>query len=414
MSHKSFLKGLDRTFRSLSNTADQVAGGLVCVVIDHFADLRDRLGYSGLVELDQQLQQVVLDQLGENSSLFSPGLTGVVSLVEQTEPDELRDRAGRLFRELNHHDFPLGDDSIAITVSLTFCALDLRFGSAGQMLLEAIRGAESLSMGGGNQSIEIHPTLSARQASNDDRQMLMLLMESLRKDRLEVVFQLLLPAAEDSVRSFQMLPRLRATGGSLLVAAEFLPVARKAGLLGTIDRWMLSHAIRIIDQRSDDRSFRLFINQSGELLADSDRREKLALQLESGPDIRGQLVLDFQLADAMANLKGTEAMLDLASKNGLQVCLSKFDDHSNADLLIERLHCDYLRLSPDLVHRLAEGEDLTGNLQVLTGPLRQKGIRLIAPMIEDSAVMANLWKSGVDYLQGNMIQEAEQNLRLAD
>ncbi len=414
MSHESFLKGLDRTFGSLSKPSGQVAGGLICVVIDHFAEIRDRLGYAGLVDLDQQVCRVVEEQLGTNSLLFNPGLMEVVALVEQVEPVELKNRAGCLFQELNHHDFPMGDDSVAITVSLTVCALDLRFGSAGQMLLEVFKGAESLSLGGGNQWVEIHPTLSARQASNDDRQMLMLLMESLRKDHLEVVFQLLLPATDDSVRSFQMLPRLRATSGSLLVAAEFLPVARKAGLLGTIDRWMLNHAIRIISQRSDDRGFRLFINQSAELLADSRRREKLAAQLESGPDIRGQLVLDFQLTDAMSNLNGAEAMLDLASKNGLQVCFSRFDDHSNVDLLIDRLRCDYLRLSPDLVHRLTGGEDLAGDLDALTEPLRRKGIRVIAPMIEDATVMTNLWKSGVDYLQGNMIQEAEQDLRLAD
>ena len=411
---KSFLKGLEQACRALTKSTGDRSGGLVCVVIDHYSDLRDRLGFTGLVELDSQLQNLLRGQFGKKTRLFSPGLMEFVALVKQTDGEGLKRHASELFEQLNHHDFACRDGSVAITVSMTVCPLDMRFPDPDRMLVEVVKSAESLSRGGGHQWVEIHPSLSAGQASADDRQMLALLMESLRKDGLKVVFQLLLPANDDPIRSFQMLPRLRATGGSLLVAADFLPVAQKAGLLGTIDRWMLNHAMRIIGQQNEDREFRLFVNQSSELLALPERREKLARQLETGPDIRGKLVLDFQLADAMANLEGAEALLDLASKNGIQLCLSKFDDHSNVDLLVERLRSDYLRLSPDLVHRLAEGEDLSRDLSTLTEPLRKQGTRLIAPMIEDAAAMAILWKSGVDYLQGNMIQEAEEDLRLTD
>lgn len=414
MSHKSFLKGLEQAYTALSNSTGDRAGGLICVVVDHYEDLRERLGYRGLIELDDQLHQLLIDRFGKKPGLFSPGLMKAVALVGQTDAQGLKQLATELFEELNHHDFPFREESVAVTVSMTACCLDMRFGDADRMLIEVIKSAESLSRAGGNQMIEIHPCLSARQASADDRQMLGLLMESLRKDDLQVVFQLLLPASDDPVPSFQMLPRLQTTGGSLVVAAEFLPVATRAGLLGTIDRWMLNHAIRVIDQQQENRELRLFINQSSALLTDGQRRQKLAQKLESSPDIRGMLVLDFHLADVMANVKGAEALLDLGRKYGVQVCFSKFDDHSNIDLLVERLSCDYVRLSPDLVHRMAEGEDLGDDLGKLTGPLRKRGIRLIAPMIEDAAVMASLWKSGVDYLQGNMIQEAEEDLRLVD
>ncbi len=414
MSHKSFLKRLEQACRALPDSTGDRAGGLICVVIDHHSKLRERLGYRGLVELDEYFRKFLLDHFGKMPGLFSPGLMEAVALVEKVDAEGLKQQASDLFRELNHLDFPCRDERVSVTVSMTVCPLDMRFSDSDRILVEVIRNAESLSRGGGNQWVEIFPSLSARQASGDDRRMLALLMESLRKDELQVVFQPLLSAGGDPVRNFQMLPRLRTTGSNLLVAAEFLPVARKSGLLGTIDRWMLRHAMRIIEQQNDDREIRLFINQSGELLADAGRREKLASQLETGPDIRGNLVFDFQLADVMVNLKGVEEMLQLGCKNGIEICFSRFDEHSNIDLLAERFRCDYLRLAPDFVLRLAEDEDLGRDLGKLTEPLRKAGTRLIAPMIEDAAVMASLWKLGVDYLQGNMIQKAEQDLRLAD
>ncbi len=414
MANLSFLKGLDQACRALSDSTGDRAGGLICVVIDHHNDLRERLGYRGLLELDGHLKTLILKRFGKKSGLFMPRLLEAVVLVDQMDAEGLNQQASELFRELNHHDFPFGDELVSVTVSMTVCPLDMRFADTDRMLVEVVGNAESLSLDGGNKLVEIYPSLSARQASGDDRQMLALLMESLRRNDLKVVFQAILSAGGDPVRNFQMLPRLRTSGGDLLAAAEFLPVATNSGLLGTIDRWMLHHAIRIIDQQNEDRELRLFINQSSELLVDADRRGKLASQFETGPDIRGNLVLDFQLADVLVNLKGTEELLHLVSKYGIGICFSRFDDHSNIDLLVERFRCDYLRLAPGFVQQLAKGEDLARELSTLTEPLRKRGTRLIAPMIEDAAVMSSLWKSGVDYLQGNMIKVAEEELRLVD
>jgi len=413
MSQKTFFKKLDQAWRVLAGANGGQAGGVVYVAIDQHDDLRERLGFRGLIELDEQLRLLVREHFDTVPAMFAPGLTRIVALVRQIDAAELEKAASELFRALQQHDFPCRDESISVTVSVAACPLDLRFSDPDQMLAELLGKGESLSRDGGNQVAQIYPSSTARQVSGDDRQILVLLIEALRKDGLQVVFQPLMSARGDVVRNFQMLPRLRTSDGDLLVAAEFLPVATKAGLLGTIDRWMIRHAVHMIGQQGDECQFRLFISQSSELLTDVERRKSLARQMEKAPDIRGNLVLDFQLGDAMTNLKGTESMLRLVNRYGIEICFSRFDDCSNIDFLVERFRCDYLRLAPEFVKRLGEDENLAHEMDERTEPIRQQGTRLIAPMIEDAATMASLWKSSVDYLQGNMIQEAEEFLRLS-
>jgi EAL domain-containing protein (putative c-di-GMP-specific phosphodiesterase class I) len=235
----------------------------------------------------------------------------------------------------------------------------------------------------------------------------------LRNDSIRVVFQPLLPTSGEDVQSFQMLPRLRNPKGGLIPAAEFLPIAHSAGLVPTLDRWMLTAAIQMLERRYRDQPIRLFLSQSEALLAEAERRERLAGQLEAASHLKGRLVLDFRLADAMAHLNGAEALIGALRKAGIEVCFSMVDSHSNWSLLTTRLNCDYVRMAPDFVRSLAASPNLERDLEALSTPARAAGIKIILPMIEDADAAATLWRKGVDYLQGNLIQAAEETIQLS-
>lgn len=414
MSEQEFLQALDESFQALTENSGDDAGGLVCVTIDHWHELRDRFGYRGLFELRGQVRDLLVSGLDESPPLFMPDQSTVVVLLGGADRGPLMPWGESLFETLNHQEFPLEDEVVAITATVTVCPMDLRFSDANTMLVATVRRAERLSSSGGHELAEVHPGLSAKEATADEKRMLALLMESLRTSSIRVVYQALLPASGDQVHSFQMLPRLKTDDGQLVAAADFLSIARSANLLGTIDRWMLTHAIEVASGPASDREMRLFINQSSELLADSKRRDWLASQLDHCADIRGKLVLDFQLTDAMANMKGTEALLSMARSFGVEVCFSRVDEHSNWNLLTGKLRCEYLRMAPTFVTRLAASEDLERDLDQLVGPVRKQGTRIIMPMIEDEGAVAHLWRSGVDFLQGNLIQAAEETLQFND
>jgi EAL domain-containing protein (putative c-di-GMP-specific phosphodiesterase class I) len=391
--------------------SETLASGLVCVMLDRWRDLRGRFGYAGLYALRDQVQALLLADAEQTLQVFPLNEASLLLLLPPGEA--IHERAKRLFALIGAHEFAMDTESVAITVSMSSCALTEAFADADSALVRLVSQTESLRNSGGNEFCSLEQTVDDQPSIEQQQKMLSLLMQALRDDTLRVVFQPLLPTSGEEVRSFQMLPRLRGSDGQLIPAADFLPAARSAGLVATLDRWMLSTATQMLERRYRDQQIRLFLSQSEALLADAARRKRLVEQLASADHVSGRLVLDFQLADAMSHLKGAETLIDMLHAAGIEICFSMVDDRSNWELLSGRLACDYVRMSPAFVQRLASSPTLESDLERLGEPARGKGIKIILPMIEDADAAATLWRKGVDFLQGNLIQAAEETIQLS-
>src|ERR1700681_3958755 len=71
------------------------------------------------------------------------------------------------------------------------------------------------------------------------------------------------------VSQWELLLRLPAEGGELILPSQFLYTAERSGLIFEIDRWVLSEAMRLIaEQRNAGREVRLEVNISGRSVGD--------------------------------------------------------------------------------------------------------------------------------------------------
>lgn len=389
----------------MASSASQGRGGIALVRLDRADLLRDQLGFTGLRELLGGMADRLVEALDESArSCRFDWSTLVVSLPELT-PSEFDEAADRVFSLLSGQTFELEQDAVAVTVSQASTRFDHRFTNVDELLLALTRLAGRIESEGGNQHATVQPGVSASQALASGDHMLGLLMESLQSDTMKVVFQpLLATSGQEPMESYQMLPRLQASDGKLITAGEFLPLAREASLLPVLDRWMTLRAVRLLQGPLEARPVRLLINQSEALLADTNRRSWLADRLSGAPQLAGHIVVELRLEDAMAHMRGARELLDLARELQIGVGLSMVDEHSRWDLLADSLCADFIRMSPEFVARLTREGDLEKRFMALSEPAREKGARIIMPMIEDTQTAARMWRWGVDFMQGNMIQ----------
>lgn len=397
--------------------AEAGRGGVILIRFDRGTLLRDQLGFTGLSTLIDgvvvQTDELVSELVGKDYNLVRFDWECLLLVLKEAPASVVKEAAENLFSSLSDRIYDVGDDAVAVSVSLSFAHFDHRFRHEDELLLALIHRAEAIGMAGGNHLGEARPGISADKAITSADHMLGLLMESLRTDSLKVVFQpLLATSPEATSENYQMFPRLVAGDGRLLPAADFLPQAREAALLPVLDRWMIVHASRLLRGPLREKRVRLFINQSEALLVEPERQDWLARHLESEPMLAGRLVLEIALEDAMAHLSGTVGLIGICRTHDVGFCLSHVNEQSRWQLLTEKLKSDFLRMSPGFVKRLTQDPSLEERYFELSKQVREQGTRIIMPMIEDSKTAASMWRTGADYMQGNLIQAPEDTIAM--
>jgi EAL domain-containing protein (putative c-di-GMP-specific phosphodiesterase class I) len=224
----------------------------------------------------------------------------------------------------------------------------------------------------------------------------------------ELLFQPIVALRGEERAQFQALLRLRDADGRLHAAAELIPAARHAGLLGAVDAWVLDHCIaRLAAPMQHDAQPRLFVSQSLEALHDADGPRRLQDAL-AHHGISGEAVVLDVRADAFAGaavaLAGNVAAVQAL---GAGIALSGFDEASEA-AMPTGLRVDFARVAPHFL-QLQEPR-VAAELTALVERLHERGTQVIAPRVEDARAAATLWAAGIDYVQGNFVQAADSDL----
>ncbi len=224
----------------------------------------------------------------------------------------------------------------------------------------------------------------------------------------ELLFQPIVALRGEERPQCQALLRLRDADGRLHAAAELIPAARHAGLLGAIDAWVLDHCIaRLAAPMQHDAQPRLFVSQSLEALHDADGPRRLQDAL-AHHGISGEAVVLDVRADAFASaavaLAGNVAAVQAL---GASVALSGFDEATEA-AMPTGLRVDFARVAPHFLQ--LQDPRVAAELTALVERLHERGTQVIAPRVEDARAAAALWAAGIDYVQGNFVQAAESDL----
>jgi EAL domain-containing protein (putative c-di-GMP-specific phosphodiesterase class I)/CheY-like chemotaxis protein len=378
------------------------AGGALCVEIQNAGALRDRYGFAGFEHLMNEAGRNLAILVGE---LEAARLNDNVFAVFAPDADEPALEA--LSRKLRDG---LGRDPIDIAGTpqrlraAVGCAARAS-GEPAELLdhaMEALREARIAPQG---IAAFKPPVPDAR----DDR-LLALLREALASDGLRLAFQPVVAVDGGEEPQYQALLRLPEPDRPMHSAREVLPLAEANGLMPDIDRAVLARAIAHLGERAQETPApRLFVSQSPRTLAVDDHVEWLGRELDARGVSAAQLVLDLRLDDALVHSEELLATLARVADAGIGVCLSQYLHGSEADVLLAQLPLRYVRLSP----RYTAADATAAERDEARGVIKRAhalGLRVIGPSVEDPRAAAALWSSGIDYLQGNLVQEPEHGL----
>ena len=391
---------------ALASAHEGSVGGVLFLEVESVNLLRDRLGLTLLEQLLGAVGKVVGEQAGSRpATRFGDGSF----VVLDTERDEagLEAFATQLRATLVQHPFTVQGRPLRLRVSVGVCAFKHRFTDVAELLDVAERMArESRTQDKGVRRYQpAQPTEAARETAlvNEIR-------EAIARNSLELLYQPVVAVAGSDDSQYQVLLRLRDANGKLLPAAEVVPLAERGDFITDIDRWVMQAAMKLIgDRRAEGKSLRLFVTQSPLTLADPGQATWLKAEL-AAHDVPGtSLVVELRMEDAAIHAGTIRTFCDAMVADGLQFCLSQFESSDSTDRLFDELPLGFVKLARKYTST-ALSPNMRDELKVLIDRAHRRGLEVIGHGVEDAQAAATLWMSGIDFIQGNLVQRADRHM----
>ncbi len=403
--------GLNSRLQLLQRLAESIparaAGALGFIEIEGITALRDRYGYAGLetilTDAGRHLRQLVGDapatRLNDNTFLvFAPD-------VARTALDgwarSLRDGIGS-------HPFPLGEQNIRLRALIGYADLAHGYDDPGSALAsaeQALRESRGTPIG-----IAVHLPVAAPATAGEQDGVGGDLRDALAENRIELAFQPIVAVAGGDEAQYQTLLRLRGRDGVLHSAARILPAAESAGLLHDIDRRVIELALATLVERGKrGGAMRLFVSQSSLSLIQPGYAEWLLQQIDASGIQGASLVIDVRQEDALINALSLQDFCARMVPAGVQLCLGQYAASEEADALLAQLPLGFVRLTARYSRQLDEPR-VRDEMRGAVERAHRLGLQVIGQQVEDPQAAATLWMSGIDYIQGNLVQRVADAL----
>jgi cyclic-di-GMP phosphodiesterase TipF (flagellum assembly factor) len=240
---------------------------------------------------------------------------------------------------------------------------------------------------------------------NDD-EILDMVREALRDNKVELFVQPIVSLPQRKRRHYECFSRIRGEGDAILMPDQYLAIAEREDLIGTIDNMLLFRSIQLVrrlQKANSDSS--LFINISEHTLADTRFLREFVAFMASNRDLAPHLVFEFSQASVQRHMEDAMGELDRLGKQGFRLSMDQVTglDFDVADL--RRLHIRFLKIEAARLLEQTRATTQRLDIRAFKRALDEQAIDLIVEKIESEQTLLEILDMPVDFGQGFLFGE---------
>jgi len=404
-----FLESLDKVV-DIAKKSAKTASALI-IHLDSFNEIKQTVGVAGsdkfLNEFSRNLETAINknDVLAHfEGSVFTILGLGLSNKTTKTYVSKISKTCQDFIANIN-------GQSLNTTCTIGASLIDENIPDSSEALLRAERAVVEAKEKGPNQSAIYQPKEGELSQKEIDAQVVTELKDAITNNRFVLYYQPVISLHGDTDERYEVFVRMMDKEGKIILPGDFLPAAERTGMSLAIDRWVLLNTITTLTQRwKDGKRTLFFIKLAAISLKDTNLMNWLKEQLKKFNVPKNSLIFEVKESTAVTSLKYTAEVAKQLKELNCGFALDNFGTGSNPFELLKHIPADYLKLERSFMENLSTSAENQETVKKITAAAMEMNKLTIAQCVEDATSLSVLWGMGINFIQGNFLQEPAPDL----
>lgn len=402
-----FISLLDQRLREEAPTRQ--AQAVVCIRLDAWSRLVRDFGFRAVDGFMERMEQIVHGQLDAGELLEHCGDGMLAVFLQRPGMPAVDQWLERVHAAIRAEMFEADGRSRHVACSVGARPVTELTGAApGELLREAYALVLDASAAGGNRVAGSKTAAASGAVEDSDEAWSIRLRGALDQGAFEVVYQPVAALDGSAPGAYEVRLRLPDATGEMSGSMDFRGPAERGGLIPEIDRWVVERTLRMIREQAEIRpGTEFFIQLGGATLREAGLMDWARQAVDEAR--RHGMRLMFEVAQTVAenHVKITARLGNLLAELESGLVLDRFGVSDGSAPLLDQIPVAYVKLDDSYMNDLYRNAPKRDRFGELVRAAHDRGIRSIAGHVEDAQALAVLWQLGVNFIQGNYVQEPE-------
>ncbi len=381
---------------------------LIIIKPDKFTAVAEKVGVLASDSIIKSLADMMRSVSAKEDHLSRFGGTVFMALITRPKIKDVAEWADRVRTTASSRIFQAAGKSTNLTVSLSYVEMDASRTNIEKLLEDAEQAHRTALQQGGNKVIGWTPPTVDAEGKVTDIEWQRRITEGLKGNKFVLAFQPVASLTGEPTDLHDVLVRLRGDKDEEIPPKDFLPAAERINMMTAIDRWIIEKSVLVLTERGKQgHKSSLFVRLSDQSLTDRNLLpwiEKLIAPGLGG----GHLIFEVPEKSAEKYLTDTSAFAEAVKKLKCGFALEHFGIGHNPMHTLELIkNVDYLKIDGSISAVLATDPKRSEAVKGYVAKAQESQIKTVAERVEKPETMAVLYTLGIEFIQGNIVQEPE-------
>jgi len=328
--------------------------------------------------------------------------------IVHSDTDKIIETAEQIRLSVRASPFYVGEEIVNLSVSIGISKLEAHPEEA---IGDAIKTCIKAQNKGGNRLCRTERFTEKAMTNQYKQHWADQIKLGLQEDRFFLVFQPISSLSDDQTPRYEVLLRFKNADNETSSPAQFMPIAAEENLVPHIDQWVIEKVLQKLGNlEKNHEQVLLFVKLSKATIEEAGFGEWLINKINLYLIDARSLVFELSEEDVISSQYALQTLLPYFRQLSLKFSIEHFGRSQKSLKILETYPVDYLKLDQSITYGLAEDINKQNFIREISGKIDTQQTHILAPFVESSNTLMTLLQLGVTYIQGDFLQQPDEEL----